>query len=117
MIDKATRTTKESSTLIDIVFPNNPVSIVTTEVIPLSISDHDMIACSIKVNYKIFKQKTVYVRKYTNYDNNALCNEFRENNWTEFYDQTNMNSACKILKYTLCNSFDNLAPLILNIVK
>jgi exonuclease III len=52
MIKKATRTTKDSSTLIDIILTNNPASIITTEVLPLSISDHDMIACSRKTNNK-----------------------------------------------------------------
>ena len=43
-----------------------------------------------------------------------MSNELRENNWTEFYEQTNVNSAWKILKD---NAFDNHAPLILKTVK
>jgi hypothetical protein len=117
VIKKATRKTKDSSTLIDVILTNNPASIVTTEVLPLSISDHDMIACSRKINNKRFKPKTVYARNYTNYNHNALCNDLRNNDWTEFYKQTNVNSAWKILKDNLCYAFNTHAPLILKTVK
>jgi hypothetical protein len=117
MIKKATRTTKDSSTLIDIILTNNPASIITTEVLPLSISDHDMIACSRKTNNKRYKPKTVYARNYSNYDQNALRNDLKGNDWTEFYKQSNVNAAWKILKDTLYNAFNTHAPLILKTVK
>jgi len=117
VIKKATRTTKESSTLIDIILTNNRASIVTTEVLPLSISDHDMIACTRKVNYKRLKPKTVYARNYTNYDQTTLCNDLKNSDWSEFYKQNNVNSAWRILKDTLTNAFNLHAPLILKTVK
>ena len=45
LVDQPTRVTKNSSTLIDIIATNNTKNIKAVNVIPLSLSDHDMVIC------------------------------------------------------------------------
>ena len=45
LIKNATRITELSSTLIDLITPNNPSSIAATIVYATSLSDHDMVGC------------------------------------------------------------------------
>ena len=67
VITKTTRTTETSSTLIDLIITNCPKNITNKGVFPNSIADHDMIACSRKINNICFNQKTIKCRNYTNY--------------------------------------------------
>jgi exonuclease III len=48
IIKKATRTTYESSTLIDLIMTNHPGVISKHCVYPASISDHDMVGCALE---------------------------------------------------------------------
>ena len=52
LVTKATRVTENTSSLIDIIATNNESKIVKTEVIPLGISDHDMIGSVRKANHQ-----------------------------------------------------------------
>ena len=44
-----------TSTLIDIIATNKPISIQSTMVMPTSFSDHDLICCVRKLNHMKFK--------------------------------------------------------------
>ena len=67
VITEPTRTTETSSTLTDLIITNCPENITNKGVFPNSIADHDMIACSRKINNICFNQKTIKCRNYTNY--------------------------------------------------
>ena len=60
-----------SSSLIDIIASNRE-NISKTDVIPLSISDHDMLICVRKINHMKYKEKHVTSRNYSRYDPNEL---------------------------------------------
>ena len=59
LVDKATRTTNISSTLIDLIITNFPDNISFVNVFQTSISDHDMVGCVRKVNHIKFPMQTV----------------------------------------------------------
>ena len=50
MIDKASRTAKESSTLLDLFASNSPRNITFTNAVASSLSDHDMLIAVRKIN-------------------------------------------------------------------
>ena len=77
MINKPTRISGSTKTLIDIIATNNPVSIKTTDVFPLSIGDHDMIGCVRKINSTKFKPMTITCRDYKNYNQRQMNNELK----------------------------------------
>ena len=65
IIKKATRTTYESSTLIDLIMTNHPGVISKHCVYPASISDHDMVGCVRKLNHIRYSPRTVFSRSYS----------------------------------------------------
>ena len=50
LIEKATRITEDTATLIDVVLTNNPLNVSNTVNIPASLSDHNLIGCIRKMN-------------------------------------------------------------------
>ena len=68
LITKATRITKDFSTLIDIIATNSVENISHVEVIAKSLNDHDMVVRVRKINYKRFLPKTIRSRYYKTYN-------------------------------------------------
>ena len=64
LITKATRITKESSTLIDIIATNKSENVSKSDVILLGISDHNLIGCMRKINSQKYKRKIINTRNY-----------------------------------------------------
>ena len=98
MINKPTRISGSTKTLIDIIATNNPVSIKTTDVFPLSIGDHDMIGCVRKINSTKFKPRTVTCRDYKSYNQRQMNNELKLIDWSYVYNNSNVNSAWIYMK-------------------
>ena len=64
---KQVSTNQLKSTLIDLIITNRPKNIFNKGVFPNSIADHDMIACSRKINNICYNPKTIKCRNYTNF--------------------------------------------------
>ena len=76
-VKTATRITKDSSTLIDIISTNNPTVIKETHVIPMAFSDHDMVGCVRKLNFTKFNPKQIKCRNFKNDSKEALCDSLQ----------------------------------------
>ena len=61
-----------SSSLIDVVFVKETSRIAKSELLPMSISDHDMIGCVYKMNNIKFNGPTIRCRDYRNYNPEQL---------------------------------------------
>ena len=72
VITEPTRTTEASSNLIDLIITNRPENITNKVVFVNSITDHEMITCSRKINNIRYNPKTVECRNYTNYSPEKL---------------------------------------------
>ena len=81
IIKKPTRTTNESSTLIDIIMTNHPQVISKHCVYPSSIGDHNMVGCVRKLNHLKYSPRTVFSRNYSTYDPSAMNEDFKNVNW------------------------------------
>ncbi len=55
IIQNATRITKSSASLIDIVLYSNPERIIKSKVISAHLSDHDMVGITRKINHRNLK--------------------------------------------------------------
>ena len=117
LISKPTRITQTTSTLIDIIATNKPNLISNTEVIPTSIGDHEMIACTRKINNTKYEPKTITCRDYKNYDANALRNELNSVDWSAVCKISNVNLAWQRMKEILTTIFDKHAPRVEKKVK
>ena len=72
VITEPSRTTETSSTLTDLIFTNRPENITNKDIFASSIADHDMSACSIKINNIRYNPKTIKCRNYANYSPEEL---------------------------------------------
>ncbi len=68
LIEKPTRVTKDSSTLIDIIATTHEQNIVKTMTYANSISDHDLVGMIMKKNNRKFKPRTIYTRNSAKYN-------------------------------------------------
>ena len=91
VITEPSRTTEKSSTLIDLIITNRPDNITNKGVFPNSIADHDMIACSRKINNICYNPKTIKCRNYTNSSAAKI-------DWSPVYDPTDTDIAAQYFK-------------------
>ena len=68
VIEKPTRVTKDSSTLIDIIATSHEQNILKTITYANSISDHYLVGMIMKKNNRKFKSRTIYTRNYAKYN-------------------------------------------------
>ena len=111
LIRQPTRVTKESSTIIDIIASNKD-NIKNVKVIPSTLSDHEMVGCLRKINYKQFPSKTIRCRNLTNYDPCALNRDLEHTDWDPVYNASTVNQCVDAFNNILETAFDNHAPTI-----
>ena len=109
---QATRTSNLSSTLIDLIMSNCPENISTVKVFALSLSDHDMVGCTRKINNIKYPMRTVKCRNYADYQPEKMCDDINDTDWQTVYQATNVNSALSIFNSLLRKVFDKHAPFI-----
>ena len=68
VIKEATRVTPDSKTLLDLIAANNPHNISCSGVISCSLSDHEMVYCVRKINWKRAPDLIKTFRNYVKYD-------------------------------------------------
>ena len=88
LITKPTRYNENNATLIDIIVSNNSVHIPSTEVIPMSLSDHEMIGFTRKLNNNKYTPQEINCRDYRNYDPERMRNELKGIDWNNMYEIT-----------------------------
>ena len=117
LVTKATRVTSTSSTLIDCIFTSHTNQNYKTEVIPTSISDHDMVILIHKFKRSKLHARVIKSRNYDKYNHVAMCNDLRNENWTILYEINDVNSAWFYFKNILSNTFNKHAPPVEKRVK
>ena len=117
MITEPTRTTEASSNLIDLIITNRPENITNKVVFVNSITDHEMIACSRKINNIRYNPKTVECTNYTNYSPEKLRSNVIKIDWSPVYDATDVNLAVHYFISSLQVVFRTHAPHIEKHVK
>ena len=85
LVTKATRVCQKSNTLIDVILTTKKTAIYKVDVIPTSLSDHDMVGCVRKINAMKFAPRTIRCRDYIKYDKNVICRELSLKNWDALY--------------------------------
>ena len=76
MINQPTRVTQFTSSLLDIRITSNPEHVILTDVVPLGVSDHNLIYVVSKIisNVKIHSHSSVEIRNYKHFN----CDKFLE---------------------------------------
>ena len=110
IITVPTRTTIESSTLIDLIVTTRRDLVSSTGVFPLGISDHDLIYASLRLRHKRPPPRLIKIRNYKNFDEKSFKSDLVNAPFhvTEcFEDMDDILWAWQSLFNTIC---DNHAP-------
>jgi len=117
IVKTSTRTTENSSTLIDLIFANTTANLTNISCFPLSFSDHDMIGCSRKINQLKYSHRIIECRDYRAYDPIVMCDELKNINWSPIEEATDVNTAVDYLNTKLTDIYDRHAPKVQKTVK
>ena len=117
IINKPTRVTENSQTLIDVILTTKCSIVHAHDVIPTSISNHDMVGYVRKMNHQKHEGRTIRCRNFTNYNHVTMAEELQNTNWNELYSCISVHDAWKIIKAKLSEVFDRHAPMIEKRVK
>ena len=93
MVDKATRITKESSTLLDLFATNSPKNVTLAKAIPSTLSDHDMLVVVRKTNSGKLLPRSIKCRNFSNYDQMTFIEDLEKCSWDDVYRERDVNSA------------------------
>ena len=117
IVKSPTRVTKDTKTLIDVILTSNNSHVQCTKVIPLSLSDHDCVACVRKLNHRKEQFRTIECRDYSKYNHTDVSLDVANFNWKPLYDTQNVNIAWNYMKEGLVSIANKHAPLITKRVK
>ena len=98
LIEKPTRVTKDSSTLIDIIGTSHEQNILKTMTFANSISDHDLVGMIMKKNNRKFKPRTIYTRNFAKYNEANYKADLRHLDWKNVTQESDVNKAWDISK-------------------
>ena len=112
LIEKPTRITDKTSSLLDHILVNTPEKITHHAVISKSISDHDIIFCTRKhSNPKFGKHNTVTLRSLKNYTKDIFIEKLGEIDFPNYTNFDCVNQAYKDFLDKLMVVIDNVAPV------
>ena len=117
LLTKATRITNESSMLIDVIATNKSENISKSDVIPLGISDHNLIGCIRKMNSQKYERKIINTRNYHVYNKKEMLSDLCRVDWNLLYKLENVKTTWKFISDNLRKNFNKHAPKIEKRVK
>ena len=111
LIDRATRVTDTSSTLLDHIYTNNKDIVSQSGVIETGISDHFMVYCTRKITRGyIGKHNSVKVRSMKHYDKDLFSEKLQSIEWLAVLESMNINEAWESFKTIFTQVVDDVAP-------
>ena len=93
VITTATRITKCTTTLIDVILTTHPANLINTKVVPSALSDHDLIGCIRKIHNTKAEPKVVKCRNYRTYNPDVINAELKSHDWTYVFSSSSANKA------------------------
>ena len=111
LIDKATRVTETTSTLLDHIYTNNKDIVSQSGVIETGISDHFMVYCTRKITKgQIGKHNSVKLRSMKNYCKEIFIEKLQGIQWSVVLESRNVNEAWESFKSIFTQTVDDVAP-------
>lgn len=112
IIDKPTRITDSSSTLLDYIICSKNLKIISTNVCDISeISDHQLISCILDHNKIQVKPFMYTFRDLKNLNHDNLLNDFCNIPTGSVYQSDNINDKITVLNNLILDLFDRHAPV------
>ncbi len=114
LVGKSTRISPVSSTLIDLVITNKPDAVLSCDVVPVEIADHELISVVLDVS-KPKRQTTIRTfRCLSNYSNDAFCFSLLRNvdSFNRILMTDNVNSQVNIFNTAFNECLNECAPFV-----
>ena len=111
IIDKATRVTRDTRSLIDIIATSHKQNALDTIVYGNSMSDHNLVGMIIKKDNRKFIPRMVYKRNYAKYDIDSFKTDLRNQSWTQVRNEASASNGWSTFKRLLKSVIDKHAPL------
>ena len=97
--------------LIDVILVNNQHRIVDSGVVSLSVSDHSLIYCVLKVGVPKATPRTIEYRSFKSFDENAFIQDLNNAPWHIVDNESNVNDAVLTWNRLFTEVADSHAPL------
>ena len=111
LIDKPTRITENSSTLIYLLFANNNHRIVSSGVLHVNLSDHSFIYCVIKAGIRRAPGRVIEYRSYKTYSKQSFLADLVHVNFDLIDEEQDINVAVSKWNELFTNVSDLHAPI------
>lgn len=112
IIDKPTRVTPYSSTLIDPIFLSDNDILLETGVLPAdTISDHRLVFCVLNVPIVVNKQKFITYRNFKDFNFENFSRDLSNINWNNIINLNNIDHKVEFLTNNITLLFDKHAPI------
>ena len=117
LIKEPTRVTSTSSSLIDLIFTNQPSNISNSGVIDLGMSDNSLIFAVKKVTTPKYRETRSKVRNFKKFKETDFIEELSRIPWYLTTQYTNPNDNWHVWKSFFLEALDRHAPLIYKSIK
>ena len=119
VVDRPTRITENSSTLLDILITNNPDMLTKLDVVPCQIADHEIIMVDINLKKPKHKPQIKTFRSLANYSPDALCERILHETQTlnHILNTDDVNVQTKILTEVLTTATNDIAPVKTSLIR
>ena len=119
LIDKPTRVTSNSSTLIDLVITNKRDFVIHSDVLSCSIADHELISATINVKKEKRPPITKTFRSLENYSQNMFCQLLSDHSFLlqNILNTDNVSDQVEIFTLVFNNCLDTCAPIVTQVIK
>ena len=114
MIEKPTRITNTSSTLIDVAITNSKEKVLTAEVQACHVSDHELISITVNMSKPKHKEETKTFRSKKDYSQETFCNILLDkiDRFNEILKTDDVNVQEDIFSTNFTSSLDSCAPIV-----
>ncbi len=119
VIDRPTKVTSESATLLDIVVTNKSAAIIHKDVIPKIVANHDLITATINITKFKRVPETITFRHHGSYSKESLYSALLNSNHTlnEFFSTDDVNAQADTLTSVMIACLDQCAPTLATEIK
>lgn len=112
VLTKATRVTRDTSTLIDIAATTHKQNISKHGTWGISLSDHDLIGVIVKKNNQKFTHRTILKRNFSQYNEENFQKDLNSLPWEKGSEEINVNKAWNVFKDLLTDVINKHVPLV-----
>ena len=119
IIDKPTRITATTQSLLDVIITSTSDKIVDFQVLPCQIGDHELISATIDLKKPKCEPKYRTFRSLRNYSQVLLCDNILEETFTlnSILNTDDVNQQVKTVTTVLGNTINNCAPEVTSLIR